>query len=265
MFGAISAAAAELPPSDLSSVNLALGECQDILGVSPGDASAAPTLSWMLLPLKDRLSLLRGVAEGMEFLHGRGVVHRDLKLANVFLDGPTPRVGDFGTAKAWDTDHHLADEAVPDLARLASSSSDSSAHSQPRIIGTDAYIAPEVWSGSAVPGPAADVWSFGMCLFALLDSELVDPLERVLCRSGLEGSPVQEVLLVHHIVPSLSDLLDDHCLPPAVSKATISEASSPWGATQLLLSRCLQFDPSKRPSMSQVSAQLSDVISLCEA
>ncbi len=81
------------------------------------------------------------LAEGLAHAHARGVVHRDVKPANVLLveDG-TPKLADFG------------------IARL----SDSSALTGTGFtIGTAAYLAPEQAKGETV-GPEADVYSLGL-------------------------------------------------------------------------------------------------------
>ena len=51
------------------------------------------------LPLEETVRLLAGAAAGIDALHGAGLVHRDIKGANILLDGETPYVSDFGLAK----------------------------------------------------------------------------------------------------------------------------------------------------------------------
>jgi serine/threonine protein kinase len=258
------AATSSLDEFEVEDVSTVLQESRAITSLSSSVDAATVCLSWKMLPLRDRLLLLASVANGVAFLHSKGILHRDLKLANVFLDGPIPRVGDLGTAKAWVSTESSHAEAPPELSRLASSSSSTDGSAGPFLrfaVGTDAYIAPEVWSralgaASSAPDAAADVWSFGMTLMAMLDLELCDPLERVVCRSGLDGTAVHEVLLDHRVAPSLLDLLDDKRLPSDVTAAVIADPSTQWGATQALLGDCLQFDPLKRPSMDELHESL---------
>ncbi|WP_460366661.1 serine/threonine-protein kinase, partial [Actinocorallia lasiicapitis] len=85
-----------------------------------------------------------GVATALSAIHGAGIVHRDLKPQNVLLSPVGPRVIDFGIARALDT--------LVAATRTGA------------IIGTPAYMAPEVIQGQDAT-EAADVWAWG-CVVA---------------------------------------------------------------------------------------------------
>jgi Protein kinase domain len=89
------------------------------------------------------------VLEGLAHAHGKGVVHRDVKPANVMLedaDAVSVRVLDFGLAQVEEADTLTAAGDVP---------------------GTLAYISPERLDGHGASG-AADVWSVGVFLWEAL-------------------------------------------------------------------------------------------------
>jgi serine/threonine protein kinase/tetratricopeptide (TPR) repeat protein len=96
------------------------------------------------------VALVAKVARGVQYAHGQGILHRDLKPGNILLDGRgEPLVSDFGLAKWLDTTSHLTRTLT--------------------IFGTPGYIAPEQVNGSSGKlGPTADVYSLGAILFDLL-------------------------------------------------------------------------------------------------
>jgi len=86
------------------------------------------------------------LSSALQHVHAQGVLHRDLKLANVFLtQGRAIKLGDFGVARLLSTHTHFAQT----------------------MVGTPYYLAPEVLR-SAPYAFAADVWSVGVILFELL-------------------------------------------------------------------------------------------------
>jgi serine/threonine protein kinase len=97
------------------------------------------------------LRLLEQVAQGLGEAHRQGIVHRDVKPANVLLADDGPRLADFGLARATQ----------------ASTLTQSGA-----LVGTPLYMAPEQLEGRHAVGPRADVWALGVILFRLLSGEL---------------------------------------------------------------------------------------------
>jgi serine/threonine protein kinase/Flp pilus assembly protein TadD len=96
------------------------------------------------------VALMAKVARAVQYAHGQGILHRDLKPGNILLDGHgEPLVSDFGLAKWLDSTSHLTQTLT--------------------IFGTPGYIAPEQVSGPAGKlTPAADIYSLGAILFDLL-------------------------------------------------------------------------------------------------
>src|SRR5437667_9728366 len=96
------------------------------------------------------VELMARVARAVEYAHGRGILHRDLKPGNILLDDRgEPMVSDFGLAKWID--------ANTDRSKWLTT------------FGTPRYIAPEQAERTADDlTPAADVYSLGAILFDLL-------------------------------------------------------------------------------------------------
>lgn len=88
------------------------------------------------------------ICGGLSYLHSRGIVHRDVKPANIMMDAKGhPKLTDLGSARQVDRQTRLT--------RAGS------------IVGTYAYLAPEQIQ-STDAGPAADLYSLGVCLFEAL-------------------------------------------------------------------------------------------------
>jgi predicted Ser/Thr protein kinase/tetratricopeptide (TPR) repeat protein len=89
------------------------------------------------------------VAEALDFAHAKGIVHRDVKPANVILlDGHRAKITDFGIAKI----------ASGGGANLTSTG---------QFLGTPNYMAPEQIKGAPVDG-RTDIFALGICLYECL-------------------------------------------------------------------------------------------------
>jgi serine/threonine-protein kinase len=99
------------------------------------------------LPVEEALDLAADIAAGLAAAHRAGVVHRDVKPANIVRgsDG-VPRLVDFGIARA------------DDLTSMTRADS---------VLGTATYLSPEQARGE-VPSPASDVYALGCVLYEAL-------------------------------------------------------------------------------------------------
>ncbi|BGP43647.1 hypothetical protein JCM10449v2_007692 [Rhodotorula kratochvilovae] len=87
---------------------------------------------------------------GVAYLHGEGVVHRDLKLENVLLDeNVNVKIADMGFGREFEKGRWLETK-----------------------VGTLGYTAPEIVAGQRYLGEQVDIWSLGVILFALLTGSL---------------------------------------------------------------------------------------------
>ena len=95
------------------------------------------------LPLEEVRLIGQGVAEALDHVHAQGLVHRDVKPANILLrQGGGAKLTDFGIAR------------LVDAARVTSTG---------LLVGTASYLAPEQVAGETV-GPATDVYALGLLM-----------------------------------------------------------------------------------------------------
>lgn len=109
----------------------------------------------------EALGVLREVARGLDALHAEGIVHRDVKPANVFLAKSDAPAGDELRGARSETRAVIVDFGV------AKSFVAGTAHTT-RAVGTPVYMAPEQLRGDALIDHRADIYSLGHLAFALL-------------------------------------------------------------------------------------------------
>jgi len=110
---------------------------------------------------------LSGIVAGIAFLHDRGIVHRDVKPANIFQENGTVKVGDVGLSKSMTPSRRSA---------------------QTESVGTVYYMAPEVARGRY--GPEVDVYSLGVIVYELLTGKV-----------PFDGESTAEILMKHLTQP----------------------------------------------------------------
>jgi len=103
------------------------------------------------LPVADAVRVGREVAAGLAAAHDKGLIHRDVKPSNVWLEANTGRVKllDFGLALAGDNTH-LTNSGF--------------------VIGTPSYMSPEQARGESLDG-RSDLFSLGAVLYRLVTGE----------------------------------------------------------------------------------------------
>jgi serine/threonine-protein kinase len=171
------------------------------------------------LPLGAALDVIEALADALQALHARDVVHRDLKPGNIFLLRPREarqplKLLDFGIAKL------VAPQSGPNR-RLTQSGV---------IMGTPAYLSPEQALGQAID-QRADVYALGLVAFEVVLG----------CRAFVAGS-AQAVMAMH---------IRDQ--PPA-PVALWPQVPVALNALILLL---LAKNPDDRPSLAEVRATVA--------
>jgi hypothetical protein len=158
------------------------------------------------LPLEETARIGAEVVAALVAAHEAGIVHRDVKPGNVLIGhNGKVKITDFGISRA------AGDVAVTRTGMLA---------------GTLAYLAPELARG-ADPDPAADMFSFGATLYAMMEGQ--PPFGRSANEFGL-----------------LYRISTGQLVPPTRS-----------GPLTPLLTRLLAIEPAQRPTAAQVAEELA--------
>lgn len=159
--------------------------------------------------------LLGQMCEVLEAAHARGIIHRDMKPANIMVVDPdTPRerikVMDFGLAKIIDS---------PGVAKIVD-------HNFDFAVGTPAYICPEQLRDGTMDH-RGDIYSVGVMLFELLTGRL-----------PFLGATQEEMLYANALEK-----------PPTFAEAGAGD----WApqAVETVVQRCLAKDPNERPQSAQ--------------
>lgn len=152
------------------------------------------------VPIERRLALFVAAAEAVAAAHSIGVLHKDLKPANLLMEGEGEsarlRVADFGSSRLFDSGRldelgitHLG------LTQTQAISQDS---------GTPLYLAPEVVGGQSA-SVKSDVYALGVTLYQLLigdfrrplspgwEADIADPLLREDIADAANGDPTKRL------------------------------------------------------------------------
>lgn len=106
--------------------------------------------------VRTALSLAIQFCHGMEYTHGQGLIHRDIKPQNILITkGGLVKITDFGIVLSQTTQ----DEALPTAPQ--------SKNEKSRFRGTPAYASPEQFVNSFTLDRRSDIFSFGICLWLL--------------------------------------------------------------------------------------------------
>jgi len=154
--------------------------------------------------LFDLLSVLLPVCDALAFAHSRGVLHCDLKPANIM-------VGDFG--QVYLMDWGVARVMRPDGAFRSNGVGPARPASSPVVMGTPAYMSPEQAAGRRTElDPRSDVFSMGAILYQLCTQ-----------RPPYRGESHEERLALAHecAPPAPSEVAPDGVVPPELEQIVL--------------------------------------------
>ncbi len=128
--------------------------------------------------IRDVVRILREVAEALEYAHGLGVIHRDIKPGNVLMQGQHALVTDFGVSKA-----------------ISAAMPASGYTSAGMAIGTPAYMAPEQIAADPAADHRMDLYALGLLGYELLTGKVpfkeASPQQTMAAQLTREPEPVE--------------------------------------------------------------------------
>lgn len=144
------------------------------------------------LPVERVLDIAGQACRALAYAHGEGVVHRDVKPANLLLrsDGVL-KVADFGIARAGEEATQLTQAGT--------------------VLGTASYLSPEQAAGEAVTN-RADLYSLGVVLYELLTSRTPRRIETLAQLASLGEEPIRPLRDLASEVPEHVEATVMRCL-----------------------------------------------------
>lgn len=188
--------------------------------------------------------LFREILDGLAYIHEQGMIHRDLKPVNIFLDSQDHvKIGDFGLATG-----HPANVAAAsfkgDEGSAATIPKPDPSGNMTGMVGTALYVSPEVQGNTkATYNQKVDLFSLGIILFEMSYRPMTTGAERITVLSQLRVEPITfpedfipdnqgtqrkviEWLLNHDpaLRPTAQELLkSEHLPPPQMEESELHE------------------------------------------
>lgn len=179
---------------------------------------------------EEAIAIIRKLAECLQFVHGKGVVHRDIKPGNIlFRADAEPLLTDFGIAKQLNAKNKLTLDGT--------------------ALGSPYYLSPEQSQGKKVDG-RADIYSLGIVLYEMLTGKL-----------PFEGKAPIDTILMHlqEPLPRLRKSL--HHFQPLLDRMTAKDPKGRYRDCAALLLALDGLNPSPGPVRSGRTVSVAPVIS----
>ena len=192
------------------------------------------------LPIADAVRLAREVADGLDYAHRRGVVHRDVKPENILLHDGRALIADFGIALA-------ASKAGDRMTQTGMS------------LGTPSYMSPEQAMGDREIGPRSDIYALGAMTYEMLvgDPPFTGSTAQAIVAKAMTEKPIPPARLRDTIPPAVEDAVltalqklpaDRFASAKEFADALTSDVTASRTATRVLPSAVVRAGPWKQVS-----------------
>lgn len=174
---------------------------------------------------------LFGTACGLRYLHSQGIIHRDIKPDNIFIDeNGNPKIADFGFSRT----------AVAGVVTNDENEEEGQLEAMTQKIGSPMFMAPELSESDY--GTAVDVYAFGVTMYYLIRGSLRDvniENEGKLRPLPTRGNNVLDMMIKGWRMTRIDDL-DDKI----------------WD----LITCCWEGNEEKRPTLDTIIQKMSDPV-----
>lgn len=189
------------------------------------------------LAMPKRIHISVQICKALAYAHDNGVIHRDIKPANILIDGRNQAyVLDFGIA-------HFCEETK------STGSKETHQTQVGDVMGTAAYMAPEIHASADNASVQSDLYAFGVLFYELLTGVL--PVGRFELPSTLNPK-----------IPKVIDSIIESCLSPDESKRPRS--ASQIKNTLLKVMRGAHLAPEQKERAQQAVSKSEDKFSLLD-
>jgi serine/threonine-protein kinase len=176
------------------------------------------------LSVRETVTIMKDVARALQFAHGKGIIHRDIKPDNILLSAGAAVVTDFGVAKALAASRDQRGVTTSGATMTGVGIS----------LGTPQYMAPEQAAADPNTDHRADLYALGTVAYEMLAGA-----------PPFHGRTPQALLAAQLTEPPAPITQRRYDIPPALSE---------------LIMRCLEKSPAQRPrSANEVVRALDDV------